>query len=174
MAFCEPPREAIKAAGRVKLLLMDCDGVLTDGGLYFTANGEEMKVFNVRDGQGLALWHEAGFESGIISGRGGREIILKRAVELGIRHTRTSSKDKVAELREILAESDVASAEEVAFVGDDLGDLTVMQRVGFPVAVGDAVDEVKAVAAHVTKALGGRGAVREVIELLLAAKTGGA
>jgi 3-deoxy-D-manno-octulosonate 8-phosphate phosphatase (KDO 8-P phosphatase) len=157
-------------ARRVKLLLMDCDGVLTDGRLYFTANGEEMKVFNVRDGQGLAKWHAAGFESGIISGRGGREIILKRAVELGVRHTHTSSQDKIRDVEEILGETGIA-AEETAFVGDDLGDLGAMGVVGFSVAVADAVEEVKAAANYITGSSGGRGAVREVVDLILSLKT---
>ncbi|MEO8043203.1 MAG: hypothetical protein ABI646_11375, partial [Acidobacteriota bacterium] len=79
----------------IKLLLMDCDGVLTDGRLYFSARGEEMKVFDVRDGQGIVSWHRAGFKSGIISGRGAAEIIQRRAEELGIEFVRTTSADKV-------------------------------------------------------------------------------
>lgn len=161
-----------EAAGRVKLLLMDCDGVLTDGRLFFTANGEETKVFNVHDGQGLALWHAAGFASGIISGRGAGEIIRKRAIELGIKYTQTNVEDKVAAVLQLMREADVKKA-EVAFVGDDIGDIDAMKQVGFPVAVADAFGKVKAAAVYVTKKKGGRGAVREVTELLLAAKTRG-
>lgn len=157
-----------KAKG-IKLLLMDCDGVLTDGRLYFSSTGEEIKVFDVKDGQGIVSWQRAGFSSGIISGRGADAIIRRRAEELGIRFVVTSSPDKVTDLERIAGEAGV-SMNEIAFVGDDLGDITVMQRVGLPVAVGDAVAETKAAAAYVTSAKGGRGAVREVCELLLSAK----
>lgn len=156
-------------AKQIKLLLMDCDGVLTDGRLYFSATGEEMKVFDVKDGQGIVSWHKAGFSSGIISGRDADAIIRRRAEELGIRFVVTSSPDKVADLERIAGEAGVSMG-EVAFVGDDTGDLHVMEKVGLPVAVADAVAEVKAAAAYVTSAKGGRGAIREVCELLLSAK----
>lgn len=151
----------------IELLLMDCDGVLTDGRLYFSARGEEMKVFDVRDGQGIVLWHKAGFKSGIISGRGASEIIRRRADELGIEFVHAAVSDKVAVFEEIVSSLGI-SAENVAYVGDDVGDIELMKRVGFPVAVADAVDETKAVAAYITNAKGGRGAVREVIDTLLA------
>ena len=147
---------------------MDCDGVLTDGRLYFSASGEEMKVFDVRDGQGIVLWHGAGFKSGIISGRGAGEIIQRRADELGIEFVYVGASDKVAVFEHIIASLGIA-AEDVGYIGDDLGDMDLMERVGFPVAVSDAVNEVKAVAAYITRASGGRGAVREVIDMLLAA-----
>jgi 3-deoxy-D-manno-octulosonate 8-phosphate phosphatase (KDO 8-P phosphatase) len=146
---------------------MDCDGVLTDGRLYFSSHGEEMKVFDVRDGQGIVSWHQAGFKSGIVSGRGAAAIITKRADELGIEFVRTSSSDKVRDMNEIVNGLSL-SLNEVAFIGDDIGDIEAMKRVGFPVAVADAIDETKRVAAYVTNASGGRGAVREVIDLLLA------
>lgn len=148
---------------------MDCDGVLTDGRLYFSADGEMMKVFHVRDGQGLVLWHKAGFRSGIISGRDAGPIIQERADELGIHYVRAGSNDKIRDFEEIISDAGV-SAEETAFIGDDVGDIDVMKRVGFPVAVSDAVDKVKAAAVFVTSGAGGNGAVREVIDLLLAAK----
>lgn len=153
----------------IRLLLMDCDGVLTDGRLYFTNAGEAMKVFHVRDGQGLSLWHRGGFHSGIITGRNADDILRVRAEELGIDHLRVCSSDKVKGLRSILTEAGV-SAEETAYIGDDLGDLPVFKHVGFPIAVADAVPEVVAAAAYVTRAKGGQGAVREAIDLLLAAK----
>jgi YrbI family 3-deoxy-D-manno-octulosonate 8-phosphate phosphatase len=149
---------------------MDCDGVLTDGRLYFSRDGEALKVFNVRDGQGIVEWHKAGFHSGIISGRGAKAIIQARANELGIKYVRTGSTDKLADLKEIVADAGFGT-EEVAFVGDDVGDLEIMQAVGFSVAVADAIDEVKAVASYVTNAKGGEGAVREVIDKLLSPKT---
>lgn len=151
----------------IRLLLMDCDGVLTDGRLYFSAGGEEMKVFDVRDGQGIVSWHKAGFRSGIISGRGSGDIIQRRADELGIEFVRVNSSDKVSDFEEIILSLGIGS-ENVAYIGDDIGDVELMKRVGFAVAVADAVEETKAAAAYVTKAKGGRGAVRELIDMLLA------
>jgi 3-deoxy-D-manno-octulosonate 8-phosphate phosphatase (KDO 8-P phosphatase) len=154
---------------KIKLLLMDCDGVLTDGRLYFSARGEELKVFHVRDGQGLALWHKAGFQSGIISGRDAGDIIRKRAEELGIKYVFVKSPDKIADFEKIIRDAGL-KPDEVAFVGDDIGDLELLKRVGFAVAVADAVKEVREAAHFVTKADGGLGAVREVIDLLLSAR----
>ena len=148
---------------------MDCDGVLTDGRLYFSATGEQMKVFDVRDGQGLVSWHKAGGISGIISGRGAGEILARRAEELGIEFVRVSSTDKVKDCEEI-AHSLGIDFDRIAFVGDDIGDIEIIKRVGFSIAVADAVDEVKSLASYVTKAPGGRGAIREVTEMLLRAK----
>ena len=151
---------------------MDCDGVLTDGRLYFSKDGEAMKVFNVRDGQGIVSWHKAGFRSGIISGRDAEQIIQTRADELGMKYVRARSRDKVTDLREIANEEGV-TLDEVAFIGDDIGDIEIMQAVGFAVAVADAVEEVKSVANYITKTQGGAGAVREVTDLLLSAKVDG-
>ena len=151
------------------MLLTDCDGVLTDGRLYFSNVGEAMKVFNVRDGQGIVSWHKAGFDFGIISGRGAEEIIQARAEELGITFVRTRSQDKVADACEFAADIGV-QLDEFAFIGDDIGDLAVMKAVGFSAAVADAADEVKTAAAYITKRNGGDGAVREVIDMILAAK----
>ena len=156
-------------AKRTRLLLMDCDGVLTDGRVYFSINGEELKVFDVKDGQGLVTWHRAGFESGIISGRGAAAIIKARADEIGIKYVWTSSKDKVADFHQIIAHAGVTPF-EVAYVGDDIGDIPLLGLVGLPIAVADAVDETKAAAIFITKARGGRGAIREVTEALLNAK----
>ncbi len=155
-------------AEKAQLLLMDCDGVLTDGRLYFSAQGEELKVFHVRDGQGLVSWHAAGFESGIISGRDARVVIEARASELGIKYVRVKSANKLDDLKEILAEAEL-EAEQVAYIGDDIGDIELMKAVGFAVAVADAMPEVKAAAHFVTEKAGGRGAVREVTDLLLTA-----
>jgi YrbI family 3-deoxy-D-manno-octulosonate 8-phosphate phosphatase len=150
----------------IKLLLMDCDGVLTDGRLYFSKDGEALKVFDVRDGQGIVSWHRAGFHSGIISGRGAEDIIQARADELGIKYVRTGSKDKAAEMRMIASDAGV-DLHEVCFVGDDVGDIEIMQSVGLSVAVADAAAEVMAIASYVTKARGGRGALLEVIDKFL-------
>ena len=161
--------ELDERARKVKLLLMDCDGVLTDGRLYFSERGETLKVFHVRDGQGIVDWHKAGFQSGIISGRGAQEILRSRADELGMKYLKTSSSDKGADLSEILSETGIRP-DEVAYIGDDIGDIGVMKLVGFAVAVADASTAAKQAAIFVTDAPGGSGAVREVTDLLLGAK----
>jgi 3-deoxy-D-manno-octulosonate 8-phosphate phosphatase (KDO 8-P phosphatase) len=156
-------------ARNIKLLLMDCDGVLTDGRLYFSERGEEMKVFHVRDGQGLVNWHAAGFTSGIITGRGAESIIRRRAEELGIHYLKANSANKLGDFEAIIAEVGV-SPEETAFIGDDVGDLGLLGRVGVSVAVADAADEVRSKVMFTTQLNGGYGAVREVIDLLLRSK----
>src|SRR5437870_3889811 len=140
-------------ARRIKLLLMDCDGVLTDARIWLTADGDEQKAFHARDGQGISVWHRAGFKSGIISGRasGG---VKRRAHELKIHYVHQYSKDKVIALEEIVADANV-SVDECCFVGDDLGDIAVMRRVGLAVAVADAADDTKATADYVTCRNGG-------------------
>jgi 3-deoxy-D-manno-octulosonate 8-phosphate phosphatase (KDO 8-P phosphatase) len=161
--------ELLSRARKIKLLLMDCDGVLTDGRLYFTENGEAMKVFHVRDGQGLALWHKAGFRSGVITGRDAQEIIERRAVELGIHYIKARSQDKAKDFEDILRDAKV-TLEEVAYIGDDVGDICLMEKVGLPIAVADAVSEVFPYIIYKTEKTGGYGAVREVTDLLLSAK----
>ncbi|MEJ7848496.1 MAG: HAD hydrolase family protein [Pyrinomonadaceae bacterium] len=161
--------DLLTRARKIKLLLMDCDGVMTDGKLYFSEHGEELKVFHVRDGQGLATWHEAGFRSGIISGRDAGLIIGRRASELGMHHVRVKSTDKIRDFEDIMADTDL-SVEEVAYVGDDLGDNGLLKRVGLAVCVADAVEEVKACAHFITSLKGGYGAIREITDLLLRAK----
>lgn len=161
--------EILNRARKIKLLLMDCDGVLTDGKLYFTESGETMKVFHVRDGQGLALWHKAGFESGIITGRNAEKILKMRATELGIHYIKACSLDKAKDFEDLLQDAKV-DFDEVAFIGDDVGDICLMEKVGFPIAVADAVAELDSYLLYKTKKKGGFGAVREVTDLLLEAK----
>jgi len=156
-------------AKKIKLLLMDCDGVLTDGKLYFSEEGEWLKVFHVRDGQGLVMWHQAGFRSGIISGRDSKKILEKRATELGIHYVKTCSLDKAKDFADILRDAKVAS-DEVAYIGDDIGDICLLEKVGLPIAVADAVSKIESYIIYKTKAKGGFGAVREVTDLLLDAK----
>ncbi len=160
--------EVIERAKKIKLLLMDCDGVLTDGRLYFGSAGEELKVFHVRDGQGLVDWHKADFRSGVITGRNS-PILEMRMKQLGVEFVWQGRKEKVSAFREIL-EAAKANPDEVAFIGDDTPDAEVFQHAGFAVAVADALDAVKNAAHYVTQREGGRGAVREVIEMILAAK----
>jgi 3-deoxy-D-manno-octulosonate 8-phosphate phosphatase (KDO 8-P phosphatase) len=162
------PSDIAARAKRIKLLLMDCDGVLTDARIWLTPDGDEQKAFHARDGQGISVWHRAGFKSGIISGRasGGTE---RRAHELKIQYVHQYSKAKLVALETILAEAAV-SADECCFIGDDLGDVGVMRQVGLAVAVADAAGDTKAAAHYITTLVGGAGAVREVIELILKAQ----
>lgn len=160
--------EIIKRAKKVKLLLMDCDGVLTDGRLYYSERGEELKVFHVHDGQGLISWHQAGFQSGVITGRTSK-MLEKRANELGIKFLRQGSKDKLKDFRSVLEKISV-SKDEVAYIGDDITDLVLLQSVGFSIAVANAVEEISSKVDYITKLNGGFGAVREVIDLLMLAK----
>ena len=158
--------EIIERAKKIKLLLMDCDGVLTDGRLYFSENGETLKVFHVRDGQGLATWHKAGFRSGIISGRDAKKILERRVEELGMHYLRTGSSDKTKDLGEIIADAKV-DLSEVAYIGDDIGDICLLEKVGLPIAVADAAQEIFPFVKLTTNLNGGYGAVREVTDLLL-------
>lgn len=148
---------------------MDCDGVLTDGRLYFSSSGEAMKVFNVRDGQGIAAWHKAGMRSGIITGRDAEQIINARAAELGMHYVRVKCSDKIREFNQIISDAGV-TADETAYIGDDTPDIEVLKLAGFSAAPADAHPSVKAVVDHVTTATGGNGAVREVIDQLLAGR----
>lgn len=144
---------------------MDCDGVLTDGRVWLLEPDNEQKGFHVRDGLGIALWHRAGWKSGIISGRESRAVTL-RASGLGMSYVRQGCVHKLQAFREVLEEAGV-STDEVAYVGDDLNDIPLLVKAKLSVSVGDAVEEVQRVAHYVTRAHGGFGAVREVIELIL-------
>jgi len=155
-------------AARIKLLLMDCDGVLTDGRIWVFENGEEQKGFHTRDGLGIDLWHRAGLKSGIISGRNS-SAVESRARSLGMSFIRQGCEDKRNAFAETLAEAKVTHA-EVAYIGDDLNDIPLMMQSGFGIAVADAAFETREHAHYVTKATGGFGAVREAIELILKAQ----
>ena len=152
-------------AARIKLLLMDCDGVLTDGRIWLFENGEEQKGFHTRDGLGIDLWHRAGLRSGIISGRTS-SAVETRARTLGMSFLVQGHENKVNAFAETLAQAGVTNG-EVAYIGDDLNDVPLMMQAGLGVAVADAAFETRERAHYVTKALGGFGAVREVIELIL-------
>ena len=149
----------------IKLLLLDVDGVMTDGRITYDNDGGELKSFDVKDGHGLKLLQRAGIEIGIITGRQS-EVVARRAAELGIELVYQGVKDKLVPFNEILEKLRI-SPEEVAYVGDDVVDLPVMRRVGFAVTVADAVEDVKPFADLVTTRDGGRGAVREVCDFLL-------
>lgn len=162
-------KELFERARKIKLLLMDCDGVLTDGRLYYSERGEALKVFNVRDGQGIVSWHKAGFRSGIISGRNAKKILEARATELGMHYIKACSFDKAKDFYDILQDAKVSS-EEVAYIGDDIGDACLLETVGLPIAVADAASEILPLVIYRTSLTGGCGAVREVTDLLLRAK----
>ncbi len=159
--------EVLRRARGVRLLVLDVDGVLTDGRLYLSAAGEELKVFDVRDGSGLVALQRAGVAVAIISGRDSGAV-SRRAAELGIPHVRQGVTDKGRELESLMHELGIAAA-ETACVGDDTPDLPMLRTAGLAVAVADAHPGLRASAHFVTSAPGGRGAVREVCDLLLAA-----
>jgi len=155
----------------VRLLLLDVDGVMTDGRITYSASGDELKSFHVRDGSGLKYWHRSGGRTAILTGRKS-SVVERRAAELGIEIVRQGALDKgpvFDEILDSLAGSGITPA-EVACVGDDLPDLPPMRRAGLAIAVADAAAEVKEFAAAVTKTEGGRGAVREVVEAVLRAQ----
>ncbi|HZE71763.1 MAG TPA: HAD hydrolase family protein [Pyrinomonadaceae bacterium] len=157
-----------RRASRIKLLLMDCDGVLTDGRLLLLENGDEQKWFSARDGLGLELWRRAGLKSGIISGRNSKAV-ERRARELKMDFVRQGSEDKIAKFDELLRLAGVGD-EQVAFIGDDLNDIPLMRRSELAIAVADAAPEAQQAAHYITSARGGYGAVREAVELILRAQ----
>lgn len=149
----------------IKLLVLDVDGVLTDGTLIMNADGSESKFFNTLDGHGIRMWRRAGLEVAIISGRDS-EPTQRRAAQLDIEHVFQDCHFKLPVIEKLLGRLNLVP-EKVAYVGDDLPDLPVIRYVGFGVAVANAVDEVKRYADYVTTRPGGKGAVREVIEHIL-------
>ncbi|MCC7384820.1 MAG: HAD hydrolase family protein [Deltaproteobacteria bacterium] len=152
-------------AKRVRALILDVDGVLTDGRVIYLSNGAEAKNFHVRDGLGVQLLLAARIRVGIISGRES-EIVERRAKELGIDPVLQGVDDKVAGFEKVLTALDLPEA-DVAYIGDDLPDLPIFKRAGLALAVADAVPEVRAAAHAVLRTGGGQGAVREACELLL-------
>ena len=155
-------------AARVRILLTDCDGVLTDGKVQLLESGDEQKSFDVRDGHGIKLCERAGVRTGVISGRES-SAVERRAKELGMRYLYQGQKRKIDVLDEILNDAQ-ATPSECAFIGDDHADIPIMRRVGFAVAVRDAVQDTKDVAHFVTSNKGGCGAVREICEIILKAR----
>ncbi len=149
----------------VRLLILDVDGVLTDGRIVMNDLGQETKFFDVKDGQGLKMLMRCGIEVIWITGRKS-QVVEHRARDLGVREYYQLIWDKVHVLEEILARKGLVAV-EVAYVGDDIVDIPVMKRVGFAAAVGDAVAETQQAAHYVTRRRGGRGAVREVCDLIL-------
>jgi len=163
-----PSLDLDRRLAQVQLLLLDCDGVLTDGGVTWSDAGVESKTFHIRDGLGIRAWQRAGGRTGIVTGRSSG-VVDRRAAELGVEFVRQGVHDKVEAAAAIMTDCGLGW-EQVAFVGDDLPDLPVIERCGLGVAVADASAELVAAAHLVTRLPGGRGAVREVVERLLAAR----
>ena len=154
--------------GRVRLLVLDVDGVLTDAGMYYSESGDELKKFNTRDGHGIRMLQDAGVPTAIVT-RERTAIVSRRAAKLHIDDVHQGVLDKLPVVRALCDKHDVAAA-ETCYIGDDLGDLDAMRFVGYPVAVRDAVPQIRAVARYVTRRRGGEGAVREVCDLILAGR----
>jgi 3-deoxy-D-manno-octulosonate 8-phosphate phosphatase (KDO 8-P phosphatase) len=155
-------------AANVQLLCLDVDGVMTDGSIAIDDNGVETKRFHVRDGTGIRIWLKLGFKIALITGRRGTAV-QHRARELGIEHVIQGSSNKAADLRELLRTLNL-TPQQVAMLGDDLPDLSLMKMAGYPMAVADASPEIREAARFVTQRAGGHAAVREAIEHLLRAK----
>jgi 3-deoxy-D-manno-octulosonate 8-phosphate phosphatase (KDO 8-P phosphatase) len=158
----------LERARHIRLLVLDVDGVLTDGRLYFSANGEELKVFHVRDGYGLVAVQAAGVTVAIISGRDSAAV-RRRASELGIRHVYQGVTDKAAALEKLIGQLGLREF-EVACAGDDAPDLPMLNKAALPIAVADAHPSVRSASIWSTQHPGGLGAVREICDLLISAR----
>jgi len=159
---------AAERAARVRLMILDVDGVLTDGRLYYAATGEAMKAFDVRDGHGIKLLREGGIDVALLTARQS-DIVTVRARELGVQRVIQGASDKVSGFERLLAETGV-DAQSCGYIGDDWPDLAVLARVGFAATVADAAPEVHAAAHWTASARGGHGAVRELAEFVLRAQ----
>jgi 3-deoxy-D-manno-octulosonate 8-phosphate phosphatase (KDO 8-P phosphatase) len=157
-----------KVAQNIRLLILDVDGVMTDGGIILDDKGNEYKVFHVRDGHGIKMLMNAGVAVAIITGRKS-EAVKRRAAELGITEVFQKSLDKGAAYQAVMRKYGLTDL-EVAFMGDDVADGPIMMRAGLPITVADAHEEVKKHALVVTKSRGGRGAVREITDFILREK----
>lgn len=154
--------------GKIKLLLLDVDGVMTDGSVYYSETGDEQKKFNIQDGYGIVKAQRNGMKFGIITGRVSA-IVKRRAAELGIDEVHQSVEEKVLVYQQIKTRLGLADS-EVAYIGDDEPDLPVLRQVGFSAAPADALEVVKRSVHYVCKRTGGKGAIREVIEKILAGR----
>ena len=163
------PQKILEKARRIQFLLLDVDGVMTDGTIYLDADGRETKAFNIYDGSGIHLVRKAGLEVGIITGRESA-IVEHRARELGITEVHQRILDKLTIYDQLLRKYGLRDS-AMAYIGDDIIDLPILERVGLSVAVPNAHPDVKRRVDWITQKAGGYGAVREVTDLLLAART---
>ena len=168
MSLLPNPTDVEARARRIRVLILDVDGVLTDGRVTYLTGGIEAKTFHVRDGLGVQLMHAARMRVAILSGRES-ELVERRARELGIDPVLQGVDDKVAAFEKILKQVDVPET-DAAYIGDDLPDVPIFKRAGLAMAVADAVPEVRAAAHVVLRAGGGQGAVREACEMILKAR----
>lgn len=160
--------DVLTRASQVRMMIFDVDGVLTDGGLLFGADGEALKRFNVLDGLGIKLLQQAGIATAIISARTSA-IVSRRASDLGIAHIVQGAHDKYAAFLALLAQTNL-TADVCGFIGDDIIDLPILSRAGFAVSVPNGHHEVRSRVHYVTQAGGGQGAAREVCDLILRAQ----
>ena len=158
-------KDIIEKAKKLKLLILDVDGVLTDGRLFFDDKGKEYKCFHARDGHGIKLLRQTGVEVAVISGRKSNSVAL-RMKTLGVEYVYQGHENKIAAFNEIIQSLSI-QPEQAAHVGDDLLDLPIMKRVGLSIAVNDANEPVKEYADWCTKTPGGRGAVREICDFIM-------
>jgi len=161
--------EITERARKIRLLILDCDGVLTDGQIIMLPGGDETKAFDVKDGHAMVMAQRAGLPIAIISGRKS-SVVQARAKELGIAHLHQMAWVKTEPYEAILSQEGLSDA-DVCYVGDDVVDIPLLRRAGLSVAVADAVEEAKQYSHFVTTRAGGRGAVREIIELILKAQS---
>jgi YrbI family 3-deoxy-D-manno-octulosonate 8-phosphate phosphatase len=154
---------------KIKCVLSDSDGVLTDGGMYYSENGDELKKFNTKDGMGFKLLREAGFITGIITGED-INLVRRRAEKMKVTEIYIGIQNKIKIIDEICSKYNL-EYEEIAYIGDDINDLEVVELVGFGCTVSDGMECLKKVAKYITKAKGGEGAVREVVELIIDARS---
>lgn len=159
-----------KTLKRIKMLITDVDGVLTDGGMYYSKNGESLKKFNTKDGMGIEILVNNGIVPVILT-KEKSDIVLKRAAKLKTKEVHIGIENKIEKAKEIIKKYDVDFG-EVVCIGDDINDIQLLKKVGFSCCPFDAVEEVKKVASHVCKAKGGEGVVREVVEIVLARNSG--
>ena len=163
-----PFKNLVEIAAKIKLFVTDCDGVLTDGGMYYSEQGDELKKFNNKDGMGIALLKKHGIKTALITGEKVK-LVERRAKKMGIDYVYLGIKNKLKTLR-LLANNLDINLEEVLYIGDDINDLEAIKAVGLGCCVADGMETVKNVSKLVTKAKGGEGAVREVAELLIMSK----
>ena len=162
------PTSLAEAAAKIRLLLMDVDGVLTDAGMYYTESGDELKKFNTRDGMGVALARQAGLKTAILT-RESTKLVERRGAKMRIDHVFIGVTDKLTCMKELLGQLGL-TLEQVAYIGDDVNDYELLCHVGLAAAVRDASRLPKSVAHLITEAKGGEGAVRELCEIILEAQ----
>lgn len=161
-------KNLLQKAKKVQMLMLDVDGVLTDGSILYSEDGKEIKVFNVLDGHGIVMLKKAGIKTVIVSGRKSKAL-KKRAQELGIKDIYQGVFDKTKILKVLISKAGIKK-ENVCYMGDDITDIALLKDVGFSVSVPNGTKEVKRIVDYITKKKGGNGAVREVAEMILKAK----